>query len=96
MEALKQPLPIEVPEVEIELITEERTCPGSADNAQNIQIPLKSKKTCQEENRLTLQKGPNKQYPVPVKLQVFLENLLDMHRQPLLYNLLYRKAAGDF
>lgn len=62
--------PLEVAKVEIKLISKERTSPGGTYYAENIQIPLKSQKTCQEQNSFTFKKRSDEQHPVSVDLQV--------------------------
>jgi hypothetical protein len=96
VETFEQPPPFEAAEVEIELISNKRACPGGAYHAQNIQIPLKGKKTGQEQDCFTLQKCADEQDPVSVKLQIFFEDLMNVHHQPLLYSELNCKATGDF
>jgi hypothetical protein len=70
VKAFEQGSSLEVAKVEINLITKKRSCPGGTYNAQNIQIPLKSQKTCQEQNGFTLKKRSDEQHPVSVDLQV--------------------------
>ena len=83
VEPFKQPPPFEAAEVEIELVSEERTCPGGANDAQNIQVSLKGEKTGQKQDRFSLQKRTCEQYPVSVQFQVLFDDLLNMHCQPL-------------
>jgi hypothetical protein len=96
VKTFEQLSPFEAAEVKIELIAKKRACPGGTYNAQNIQIPLKGEKTGQEQDCLTFQKCADEQNPVSVELQVFFEDLMNVHHQPLLYSELHCKASGDF
>lgn len=84
VETSEQPPPLEAAEVEVELISNERACPGGTYDANNIQIALKGEKTGQKQYRFTFQECTYEQDPVSVKLQIIFENLLNVHHQPLL------------
>lgn len=96
VETFEQALSSKATKIEITLITNKGTCPGSAYDCQNIKIALEREKTGEEKDCFPLQKGAYEQNPVSVEFQVFFENLLNMHHQPLICRMLNGKAPGDF
>ena len=81
MKPLEQPSSFEAAKVEKDLIPNKRSGPGGTYDAKNIQISLKGQKAGQEQDGFALQKGADEQDPISVKLQVFFENLLNVHDQ---------------